>query len=111
MAGFVCIIFATEPNYCVYRLDVLRKRHIIMCCYAQALMSHFCAHTTALINFKLKLLAQHCIPALRDLSEMTLIVLMDHISMLIRFHSHLIRKLVGPLQSPSLSTVNKIFIH
>lgn len=25
MAGFVCIIFATEPNYCVYRMNVFRK--------------------------------------------------------------------------------------
>lgn len=53
--------------------------------------------TTASMNSTLKPLAKCCRPAQDELGEMTLIVLIDSFSMLITFHSHLIRKLVRPL--------------
>lgn len=48
------------------------------------------------MNSTVKPLAEYCRPAQAELGEMTLIVLMDYFSMLITFHSHLIRKLVRP---------------
>lgn len=62
------------------------------------------------MNSALKPLAECCRPV-QQLGETTLIALTDYFSMLITFHSHLIRKLVRPRRGLVLFAPNKTFTH